>query len=65
MRNTLTLSVAVAISLATLAALEWSANRTLPAGEVTIIQIEEPTQAAPLAQSQVDSQVARTARSSL
>ncbi|MDY6948881.1 MAG: hypothetical protein SXG53_24565 [Pseudomonadota bacterium] len=65
MRNTLTLAVAVAISLSTLAALEWSANRHLPQGEVTIIQIDEPAQAAPLAQSQVDGQVVRTAASSL
>jgi hypothetical protein len=65
MRNTLTLTVAVAISLSTLAALEWNANRHLPEGEVTIIQIEEPTQVAPLAQAEVDSQVVRTASRSL
>lgn len=64
MRTTLTLAVAVAISLSTLAALEWSANREpIPAGEVTIIQIEEATQVPPLAQAEVDSQVVRTASS--
>jgi hypothetical protein len=64
MRTTFTLAIAVAISLTTLAALEWSANREpVPAGEVTIIQIEESAQVAPLAQAEVDSQVVRTARS--
>ena len=62
MRTTLTLAVAVAVSLSTLAALEWSANQTLPAGEVTITQLEQPTQ---VAQAEVDSQVVRTASSSL
>lgn len=62
MRTTLSLALAVAISLSTLAALEWSANRTLPAGEVSITQLEEPTQ---VAQAEVDSQVARTAGTSL
>ena len=68
MRTTLTLAVAVAISLSTLAALEWSSTRTLPAGEVTIIQIEEPAQleeSTQVAQAEVDSQVVRTASSSL
>jgi hypothetical protein len=63
MRTTLTLAAAVAISLSTLAALEWSANRSLPAGEVTIIQIEEPAQVAPLAQAEVEGRLVRAASS--
>jgi hypothetical protein len=58
MRTVLTLVAAVSISLATLTALEWSANRKLPAGEVTIQQIEETTQ---VAQAEVEGQVTRTA----
>jgi hypothetical protein len=66
MRTVLTLTVAVAISLSTLVALEWSSTRApLPAGEVTIMQIEEPTQVAPLAQADVDAQGVRTASRSL
>ena len=66
MRTALTLTVAIAISLTTLIALEWNANQEpLPAGEVTITQIEESTQVAPLAQAEVDSQVVRAASRSL
>jgi hypothetical protein len=66
MRTPLTLAVAVAISLTALIALEWSATRTpLPGGEVTITQIEEPTQLAPVAQAEVESPVVRTASSRL
>ncbi|MBM0104562.1 hypothetical protein JM946_07375 [Steroidobacter sp. S1-65] len=61
MRTSLTLVVAVAISLATLSVLEWNTYRHLPAGEVTIVQIEEPTSVAPLAQAELDSQRVRTA----
>ena len=63
MRTSLTLAAAVAISLATLTVLEWNAYRHLPAGEVSITQIEEPTPVAPLAQAELDSQVVRTASS--
>lgn len=68
MRTSLTLALAVAISLATLSVLEWNTYRHLPAGEVTIVQlegarIEEPTPLAPLAQAKVDGQVVRTASS--
>ena len=63
MRTSLTLAVAVVISLATLSVLEWNTYRHLPAGEVTILQIEEAAPVAPLAQAEVDSQVVRTASS--
>lgn len=63
MKTSLTLVVAVAISLATLTVLEWNTYRHLPAGEVTIVQIEEPTPLAPLAQADVDGQRVPTANS--
>lgn len=63
MKTSLTLVVAVAISLATLTVLEWNTYRHLPAGEVTIVQIEEPTPLAPLAQADVEGQRVRTANS--
>jgi hypothetical protein len=66
MRSALTLAVAVVISLSTLAVLEWSSTRMpIPAGEVTITQLEGSTAEAPLAQAEVDGQVVRTASSSL
>ncbi|MBL8268118.1 hypothetical protein [Steroidobacter sp.] len=62
MRTVLTLAAAAVINLAALAALEWNVTQAQlpPAGEVTITQIEEPTPLAPLAQVQVERQVART-----
>ncbi|HEY0681533.1 MAG TPA: hypothetical protein VGD45_04330 [Steroidobacter sp.] len=60
MRLVTTVTAAVVISLTLLSVLEWNASRTpLPAGEVTITQIEEPI----AAQAEVDRQVIRTASS--
>ncbi len=67
MKTTLTLAVAVAVSLGTLSVLEWNSYRDLPAGEVTIVQLEagqngEPARVAPVAQAERDGR-ARTASS--
>ncbi len=61
-RTLLSLAAAVVINVTALAAWEWNVTEaTTPAGEVTITQIEEPTQLASLAQTRVDSQVVQTA----
>lgn len=64
MRTALTLAAAVAINVAAAVALEWNVTQqATPAGEVTVVQVEEPTPVAPLAQATVEGQVVRTANS--
>lgn len=66
MRTVLALAAAVVINATAIAALEWNVTQQVtPAGEVTIVQIEEPTPVASLAQAKVDGQVVRTASRSL
>jgi hypothetical protein len=63
-RTALTLVAAVVINVSALAAWEWNVTEAVtPAGEVTVTQIEEPTQVASLTQTAVDGQVVRTASS--
>lgn len=63
-RTALSFAAAVVINVTALAAWEWNVTEaTTPAGTVSITQIEEPTQAASLAQAKVDSKVVRTASS--
>lgn len=69
MRTALTLAAAVVINVAALAAWEWNViEQVTPAGEVTIVALEETqseraTPAASLAQAPVDAQLGRTASS--
>lgn len=72
MRTALTLAAAVVINATALVVLEWNVTQAqlAPAGEVTIVQVEEAhaegsTAVAPLAQAEVDGHVVRTASSSL
>lgn len=61
-RTALTLAAAVVINVTALAAWEWNVTEQItPAGEVTIVQIEEPAAAASLAK--VEGEVARTVSS--
>lgn len=59
MRTALTLAASVVINLTALVALEWNVTQAQlpPAGEVTITQLLEPLEAAPLAQAQAGPQV--------
>ncbi|WP_116810208.1 hypothetical protein [Steroidobacter cummioxidans] len=65
MRTALTLAAAVVINVTALAAMGWDVNQAqrAPGGEVSITQIEEPTQVAAVAPAKVDGQVVRTASS--
>jgi hypothetical protein len=65
MRTALTLAAAVVINVTALAALGWDVSRAqrAPSGEVSITQIEEPTQVAAVAPAKVDGQVVQTANS--
>lgn len=63
-RTALTLAAAVVINVSALAAWEWNVTEAVtPAGEVTITQIEGPTQVAAVAPAKVEGQVVRTASS--
>lgn len=63
-RTALTLAAAVVINVTALAAWEWNVTEAVtPAGEVTVVQIEESAQVASLAQTQADGQVVPTAHS--
>jgi hypothetical protein len=65
MRTVLTLAVAVVINAVALAALQFGVTQAElpPAGEVIISQLEQPAPVAPLAQAEVEGQVAPTANS--
>ena len=63
-RTALTLAAAVVINVTALAAWEWNVTEAVtPAGEVTVVQIEEPAQVASLTQAQADGQVVQTTHS--
>ena len=63
-RTALTLAAAVVINVTALAAWEWNVTEAVtPAGEATVVQIEDPAQVASLTQAEADGQVVQTAHS--